>query len=211
MGEPAPVMDDATRKKGTGVFFQSPEAEQSARSPLSEPEPKRLPSPFSSAADFAGIVRQQQGMVFSIALHFLRDRQAAEELAQDVFLHLHQHLASLQSPEHVTFWLRKVTSHRCIDYARRRRWSQVSLDVVPELAAETATRDPLLSRRLKQLVASLPAKARVVVILRYQEDLTPVEIAEVLAMPVATVKSHLQRSLALLREKVVRVIGGARI
>src|SRR5712691_2623289 len=94
--------------------------------------------------DFAGIVRAQQGMVFSIALHFLRDRQAAEELAQDVFLHLHQHLASLKSPEHVTFWLRKVTSHRCIDYARRRRWSQVSMDDVPELAAADTTRDPLL-------------------------------------------------------------------
>lgn len=161
--------------------------------------------------DFAGIVRRQQAMVFSIALHFLRDRQTAEELAQDVFLHLHRNLESLKSPDHVTFWLRKVTSHRCIDYSRKRKWLQVSLDDVPELPAEAASRDPLLSRKLRQLVASLPAKARVVVILRYQEDLTPAEIAEVLSMPVATVKSHLQRSLAMLRDKVVRVIGDARI
>jgi len=161
--------------------------------------------------DFADIVRQQQGMVFSIALHFLRDRQAAEEIAQDVFLHLHQHLDLLKSPEHVVFWLRKVTTHRCIDFARRRKWSQVSLDDVPELPAATATGDPLLQRKLRQLVASLPETARAVVILRYQEDLTPTEIAEVLTMPVATVKSHLQRSLAMLREKVVRVIGDARV
>jgi RNA polymerase sigma-70 factor (ECF subfamily) len=46
-----------------------------------------------------------------------------------------------------------------------------------------------------------------VVILRYQEDLLPEDIAEVLAMPLATVKSHLQRSLAMLREKVTRAIG----
>jgi RNA polymerase sigma-70 factor (ECF subfamily) len=162
-------------------------------------------------ADFAGIVRSQQGMVFSIALHFLRDRQTAEEIAQDVFLHLHQHLDSLKSPEHVTFWLRKVTTHRCIDYSRRRKWSQVSLDDAPELPAAGTTRDPLLQRRLRQLVASLPEKARAIVILRYQEDLTPMEIAEVLTMPVATVKSHLQRSLAMLREKVMRVIGDARL
>ena len=161
--------------------------------------------------DFAGIVRRQQGMVFSIALHFLRDRQAAEELAQDVFLHLFQHLDSLKSAEHVTFWLRKVTTHRCIDYARRRKWSQVSLDDVPELPAATADRDPILSRKLRLLVASLPEMARAVVVLRYQEDLTPTEIAEVLTMPVATVKSHLQRSLALLREKVVRAMGDARV
>jgi RNA polymerase sigma-70 factor (ECF subfamily) len=156
-------------------------------------------------------VRRQQGMVFSIALHFLRDRQAAEELAQDVFLHLYQHLGSLKSPEHVTFWLRKVTSHRCIDYSRRRKWSQVSLDDVPELPAAATTRDPLLKRKLQQLVASLPETARAVVILRYQEDLTPTEIAEVLTMPIATVKSHLQRSLAMLREKVIRVMGDARV
>lgn len=179
-------------------------------------EPARLEEPADASGevvrtDFAGIVRRQQGMVFSLALHFLRDRQAAEELAQDVFLQLHQHLDSLKSPEHVIFWLRKVTSHRCIDYSRRRKWSQVSLEEVPELPAAARTRDPLLARRLRQLVGSLPEKARMVVVLRYQEDLTPAEIAGVLAMPVATVKSHLQRSLALLREKIFRTMGDMRV
>jgi RNA polymerase sigma-70 factor (ECF subfamily) len=169
-----------------------------------------LSTPISSD-DFAGIVRRQQGMVFSIALHFLRDRQAAEEIAQDVFLHLHRHLDSLKSPEHITFWLRKVTSHRCIDFSRRRKWSEVSLDDVPELPAAPTGADPLLRRKLGLLVASLPETARAVVVLRYQEDLTPTEIAEVLTMPVATVKSHLQRSLAMLRDKVVRVMGDARV
>jgi RNA polymerase sigma-70 factor (ECF subfamily) len=164
-----------------------------------------------SPGDFAGIVRHQQGMVFGIALHFLRDRSAAEELAQDVFLELYRHLGSLKSPEHVTFWLRKVTCHRCIDYARRRKWSQVSLDDVRDLPAAATSRDPLLQRILGQLVASLPETPRAVVILRYQEDLTPTEIAEVLAMPIATVKSHLQRSLAMLREKVTRVMGDASV
>jgi len=51
-------------------------------------------------------------------------------------------------------------------------------------------------------VSSLPEKARIVVVLRYQEDLTPTEIAEILDMPVNSVKSHLRRSLALLREKM---------
>jgi RNA polymerase sigma-70 factor (ECF subfamily) len=146
-------------------------------------------------------------MVYSLALHFLRDHTAAEEIAQDVFLHLHKHLGTLTSPEHVTFWLRKVTSHRCIDFARRQRLKQVSLAEVPEPGVEAGRPDPLLARNLRQLVASLPETARMVVILRYQEDLTPTEIANVLSMPVATVKSQLQRSLAMLREKVTRVMG----
>jgi RNA polymerase sigma-70 factor (ECF subfamily) len=159
-------------------------------------------------ADFAGIVRQHQAMVFSIAYHFLHDRSLAEELAQEVFLQLHQHLAGFQSMAHLTFWLRRVTSHRCIDQARRRKLRpQVSLEEAPEPATMPAPGDPLLSRALQRLVASLPEKPRMVVILRYQEDLDPSEIAEALDMPVRTVKSHLQRSLALLREKLQRSVG----
>jgi RNA polymerase sigma-70 factor, ECF subfamily len=160
--------------------------------------------------EFAGVVRKHQGMVFSLALHFLRDWQAAEEVAQDVFLQLHEHLDTLKSPEHVTYWLRKVTSHRCIDRSRRRKWPRVSLDDLPELRAEDSPADPILGWKLRQLVASLPGPARMVVILRYQEDLTPLEIADALSMPVATVKSHLQRSLARLREKVTRLFGDVR-
>lgn len=170
------------------------------------------PLPVEKAAeiaegDFAEIVRCHQAMVYSIALHFLADRSAAEELAQDVFLQLNANLASLKSDDHVKFWLRKVTGHRCIDHKRRRGLPQVALDDVPECAAPANEGDPLLSRRLHQFVASLPEKPRLIVILRYQEDLAVEEISNVLAMPVATVKSHLQRSLAMLREKMARALG----
>jgi RNA polymerase sigma-70 factor, ECF subfamily len=147
-------------------------------------------------------------MVFSIAYHFLHDRALAEEVAQETFLQLHKHLASLESPEHVLYWLRRAASHRCIDYARHQRLApQIGLESVPEPAAFDARGDPLLSRRLRQLVASLPPKQRMVIVLRYQEDLEPEEIARVLSMPVGTVKSQLQRSLAILREKVTRTMG----
>ena len=208
MGEPEPLIqaDDDSADAGHEFPYGDPSSVQAR-----ETAPRPVSSGDFAEGDFAEIVRQQQGMVFSIALHFLRDRQAAEEIAQDVFLHLHQHLDSLKSPEHVMFWLRKVTSHRCIDFTRR---PEMVSGEPGRRAGASATRtagDPLLQRKLRQLVASLPEMARAVVILRYQEDLTPTEIAEVLTMPVATVKSHLQRSLAMLREKVVRVIGDARV
>jgi RNA polymerase sigma-70 factor (ECF subfamily) len=161
--------------------------------------------------DFAQLVRRHQSMVFSIAFHFLADRQAAEELAQDVFLQLHATLATLKSEDHVTFWLRKVTSHRCIDYKRRRQLPQISLEDAPEREAPAHSTDPFLARRLRQLVSSLPESPRLVMILRYQEDMGAEDIAQALAMPLATVKSHLQRSLALLREKVTRAIGEVKI
>jgi len=161
---------------------------------------------------FAQIVDEHKAMVFSMAYHFLRDRSLAEELAQEVFLHLHQNLSAIKSPAHLTFWLRKVTGHRCIDQARRRKIRpQISLDDVPEPVAREQDADPLLSETLRRVVDTLPEKPRMVVILRYQEDLDPLEIAEALDMPVNTVKSHLRRSLAILREKLTRCLGEAHI
>jgi len=157
--------------------------------------------------EFAEIVRHHQSMVFSIALHFLGDRFAAEELAQDVFLQLHTNLPKLKSEDHVKFWLRKVTAHRCIDYRRSRIVSHVSLDEVQEPSVASGSTDIFLEKKIRQFVATLSEKPRMVVILRYQEDMSAEEIAEALGMPVATVKSHLQRSLAMLRGKMTRTIG----
>jgi RNA polymerase sigma-70 factor, ECF subfamily len=160
---------------------------------------------------FADLLRANQSMVFSLAFHFLRDAGAAEEVAQDVFLRLHAKLSGLEDARHVTFWLRRVTSNCCIDYARKRAsQSTIALDDIAEPSISDQQGDPLLNRRLRQLIGTLPEKPRMVMVLRYQEDLTPEEISEVLAMPVRTVKSHLQRSLGMLREKIDRSMGDIR-
>jgi RNA polymerase sigma-70 factor, ECF subfamily len=160
---------------------------------------------------FASVLRAHQSMVFSIAYHFLRDRSAAEEVAQDVFLQLHRRFEDFESDTHISFWLRRVASHRSIDYARKQRTQpSIGLDDAPEASVDQEPRDHFLHRRLQSLIGSLPEKPRMVMVLRYQEDLMPEEIASVLDMPVRTVKSHLQRSLAMLREKIDRSMGEVR-
>jgi RNA polymerase sigma-70 factor, ECF subfamily len=159
---------------------------------------------------FHGALRDHQSMVFSMAYHFLRDRAAAEEVAQDVFLELYRHFHELATGDHVKFWLRRVASHRAIDYARRGKYRPIALEDVPEPAAPAEESDYLLRRKLQRLVASLPETPRMVMVLRYQEDLMPEEIAETMGMPVSTVKSHLARSLALLREKAAKGLGERR-
>lgn len=157
-------------------------------------------------AAFAELVRKHQSMVFSLARAFLRDRETAEELAQDVFLSLYQNLGAIESAAHLKFWLRKVAGHRCIDYARKRRMPLVSVEDAPEPFSIFDMPDSLMQAALRRIVATLPEKPRLVVTLRYQEDLDPNEISQILDMPVNTVKSHLRRSLTILREKVGRII-----
>jgi len=178
---------------------------QAAPSPTGRADDTLARAQAGDSVAFAEIVRQHQAMVFSLAYHSVRDRSAAEELAQEVFFDLYRHLTRLDSPAHLIFWLRRVTGHRCIDRARRegRRLELASADV-PEPLVAPISRDLLLEERLQRLVAELPARAQMVVTLRYQEDLDPSEIGEILDMPVNTVKSHLRRSIAVLRMKLAR-------
>ena len=146
-------------------------------------------------------------MVFSIARRIVHDPSLAEEVAQDVFFELYGQLPSLASEEHVVHWLRRVTANRCIDQGRKKlRRRELALEDAPEPTAAADSNDPLLLQRLQQSVAGLPEKQRMVVILRFQEGLGPAEIADVLEMPVNTVKSTLHRTLADLRKGLTHKI-----
>jgi RNA polymerase sigma-70 factor, ECF subfamily len=154
---------------------------------------------------FADAVQAHKAMVYSIAWHFLRDRAVAEELAQDVFLELHRNWSSMQSAQHIVLWLRKVTSRRSIDVVRRRKTrAETSLEEMAEPTALERVHDSMLSSYLERMVASLPEKQRIVIVLRYQEGMEPEEIAEVLNMNVSTVKTQITRALDLLRVKTAR-------
>ncbi len=154
---------------------------------------------------FAELVRSHQGLVYSLAWHFFNDPVVAEDVAQEVFVQLFQNLSAIKSPAHLLFWLRQVTTRKCVDEARRRgRRHEVDFDSALELSSAADEKDHLELEHLRRLVAALPARMRAVVALRYQEDLEPGEIAALLGCPVNSVKSRLQRALALLRGRIER-------
>ena len=153
---------------------------------------------------FATLVRAHQGSVFSIGLRMLSRRDAAEDLAQDVFLQLYRKLDSIESLEHLGFWLRRVAANLAIDWLRRRPYSDTRpLEEGAEVAAQEVAEDPLMSRELVRLLGGLAPHPRAVMLLRYQEDRDVAEIATMLDMPVNTVKSHIKRSLTALRGQMI--------
>jgi RNA polymerase sigma-70 factor (ECF subfamily) len=157
------------------------------------------------ATEFRRLVETHQRMVFSLALRVTGEYGAAEEVAQDAFLELFRSGERLQSEDHVRFWLRRVTVHRATDALRKRRRQ-------PEAAAEEWMEEQHVAEDsealnaavvglLEELLRTLPEALRVAVVLRYQEEMQPAEIATLLGQPVATVKSNLQRGLQMLRRK----------
>ena len=155
---------------------------------------------------FRSWVVEHQSMVYSIALRLVGDTGLAEEVAQDCFVELHRSLARIADTDHLRFWLRRVAVHRATDCCRRRalrpearaeEWMDEREDpgqAVPEPSAGFGV-------RVETLLGSLPEAMRVAIVLRYQEEMQPEEIATLLGQPVASVKSNLQRGLELLRRK----------
>ena len=167
-----------------------------------------------ATTDFRRLIEQHQRMVFSIALRVTGEYGTAEEVAQDVFLELHRGITrepeKLESEDHVRFWLRRVAVHRATDALRRAarqpatdadEWLET--DYLPDTSVAVS---PAVEARLEDLLKSLPETLRVAIVLRYQEDMLPDEIATLLNQPIATVKSHLQRGLQLLRRKAATTL-----
>jgi RNA polymerase sigma-70 factor (ECF subfamily) len=153
-------------------------------------------------AALASLIQAHQRSVYSLALRMLGSRELAEDLTQEVFMQLNGNLKSIASSTHLQFWLRKVTTYRAIDQLRRRsRVEMTPLDDEVPLVSTADGGDPLLQRHLQRLLLDLSPPARAVLLLRYQEDLDPIDIARTLDMPINTVKSHLKRSLETLRQK----------
>src|SRR5438067_10319954 len=123
---------------------------------------------------FAAIIREYQNVVYGIAYNFLSDRAVAEEISQDVFLQLYRSIAAIHSHSHLLHWLRQVTSRRCIDQKRRFTLRRVDIDDA-NVSTPPQVRDPLLARRIRERIAALPDLQRLVLTLRYQEDLGPTD------------------------------------
>jgi len=156
------------------------------------------------STEFRGLIEQHQRMVFSIALRVTGEYGVAEEVAQDVFLELYRGADKLESPDHTKFWLRRVTVNKATDSLRRksRRPEAVAEEWMEDHhVADSARMNPAVEARLEDLLRTLPEPMRIAVVLRHQEEMLPDEIAVLLGQPVATVKSHLQRGLQLLRRK----------
>ena len=158
---------------------------------------------FEQRPDFERLFDEHQSMVFSLALGMTGDRGLAEEIAQDVFMELDRNIAKIESAQHACFWLRRVAISRSTDALRRRRARGFGqwVEIDENHGAQAEERSSPLGGRIEALLATLPEAQRAAIVLRYQEDLTPEEIAATLGAPLATVKSHLQRGLKLLRAK----------
>ncbi len=146
-------------------------------------------------------------MVYSLAFRITEDRNAAEEVTQDVFLQLWRRARAFDpSRGDVISWLITIGRSRAIDRLRSRQQraagSWVPLDDAPFLAALPVSVDLAAADQLSKALAALPEQQRKVIEMAYYQGFTQSEIASRLNEPLGTVKTWTRSGLKALREKL---------
>lgn len=144
---------------------------------------------------FRQAVEDHRDVVFRIALTYLRDRADADDVAQDVFLKLLKSDAQFESWEHLRRWLIRVTINECKSLFRKpwRRVEDIENLADSLSAAQDETKAVLLD------VMRLPERFRIPIVLYYYLGFSTSEIAELLHVPAATVRTRLARGRSKLK------------
>jgi len=150
---------------------------------------------------YAELVRRHERALVATAGAVLGDLEAAQEAAQEAFVAAYQRLASLRRAEAFGAWTAKIARRTAVRMARERARSR-PLEGVPE-AVDRAPTDGELDARVRRVlraVERLPVRQRQAALLRYFGGHRVGEIAAMTGQPVGTVKSHLSRATARLRD-----------
>jgi RNA polymerase sigma-70 factor (ECF subfamily) len=167
---------------------------------------------------FRELVRRYERPVFSLIFRMVRDRETAEDLAQDTFIKVLNNIDRYRPEFKLSSWLFKIANNVTIDHLRRRQLATVSLDGSPhaQTAAEAqatsldvesrgesaleAMESRELGSAIERAIGQLRPEYRSCILLRHVEGRSYEEIAATLDLPLGTVKTYIHRARHELRE-----------
>lgn len=165
---------------------------------------------------YATLTNRHLAPVSQIILKIVRDRETAQDLAQETFMKAFASLASYRSEYRFSTWLYKIAANTSIDFLRKKRIKALSLDrpvetpdgsIGIEVADNSHNPEKDLERKqirfsIEAAIDSLPDKYREVIIYRHKDDKSYEQIADLLDVPVGTVKARIFRARELLKKKL---------
>jgi RNA polymerase sigma-70 factor, ECF subfamily len=162
---------------------------------------------------FAELVRRHQGKVRGLLLRLTANPPLADDLAQEVFLRAYRGLVGFEGRARFSTWLYRIAYNVFLNHrTRSKELAALPLGFESQAAAPDGDLSPNrldMRRDLAGAITALPERYRAVVTLYYLEDVSYPEIAEVLDLPLGTVKTHLHRAKKLLRQYLGGIPGQA--
>ena len=151
------------------------------------------------------LFKSVQEPLYRYIVAVVKEKQLAEDILQEVFIRIYRKLRWLREPRAFRAWCYQIASREAFRYLKReRRWTEQIRDdaALNVVAAGEPPYSPELVQQLPELVGELSPASRAVVVLYYLHELSLVETAAVLDIPVGTVKSRLAYGLASLRHRL---------
>jgi RNA polymerase sigma-70 factor (ECF subfamily) len=166
---------------------------------------------------FTDLVLDYQRAVYNLTYRMLGDTVEAEDATQEAFLRAYNHLERYDRQRPFKTWVLSIASHYCIDVIRKRRISWLSLDdllpaqmmaAIENRSAEELTINAERERSVQELITLLRPDERAIIVLRYWNDLSYEEIADILETNVGVIKSRLFRARHALADRTkIREMG----
>ena len=159
---------------------------------------------------FAALVDRYKTRIFHTALRLLRNREDAEEAAQDTFVRAYRGLPHFRAEASFSTWIYKICYNVCLNYLARKKIKKPLSEEELLNLPDADTPDRLFENRefeelLSLALADLPVVYRSVLVLYHAQHLSYQEIAEITGQPMNSVKTHLFRGRALLRQRILQL------
>ena len=168
------------------------------------------------AKAYEGLLKKYRNSVYNLVYRMVRDVEEAEDLTQEAFIKAFNSLASFNEEYAFSTWLYKIATNNCIDFFRKRKLQTYSLDKPiqykdseiqheipdPELNPEKSILARERSRVIQEAIRALPEKYYTAIVLRHNEEKSYEEIAEILNLPLGTVKARIFRAREMLNKEL---------
>lgn len=163
-------------------------------------------------AAFEELVRRYRNDVYGLSYHFLRNREEAWDVSQEVFIKAYRSLNRFRGDAGFKTWLLRITANHCKDHFKKRRVPTVSIDAMPSQDFFPSGTDPgrelgnsELGEAIQEALDSLSPKHRMAFVLREFEDMSYKDMASVMECSEGTVMSRLHHARKKLQDKLSRM------
>ncbi len=161
---------------------------------------------------FEQLVNEYKGLVFSLVLQMVKERQAAEEVAQDVFIKVFKSIQGFKGDSKFSTWLYRVTRNCCLDHLRAKKikYKEVEIEEVSMTRLDSATNalemmiNEERNERLRRCLSYLSAEDAAILTLFYFEERNLNEVADVLETSINSAKVRLHRARKRLASVLIK-------
>jgi RNA polymerase sigma-70 factor, ECF subfamily len=165
---------------------------------------------------FRSLFERYKDKVYSVALRYSGDPAIAQDISQDTFLKLFSAIGSFRGESGLESWLYRLVVNRCFDQKRGARRLMPLMDEFlgalrsPDTSILEDVLRTEMSAQVGSVVASLPPEQRIVIVLRYTQELSYEEIAGILGCSTGTIGSRLNRAHRVIARRLAHVAGARR-